>query len=116
MSAEVLQSLWRVWPRPQVDAFAMCLNHSLLMFSSPVPDPRALAVDALAQAWDGPSLYPFLPMPLLPRVLRKLQRRLHAEVVLTFPRNTLAPWYPILVQLSQVPGAEVFRFPQEKIS
>ena len=111
MSAEVLEDLWRMWPRPQVDAFATCLNHRLPMYFSPVPDPRAVAVDALAQPWDGPSLYLFPPTPLLPRVLRKLQRLPHAQVVLIFPKNTLAPWYPLLVELSRVPGAEVIRLP-----
>ena len=110
--AEVLELLWQRWPRPRLDAFATCLNHRLPRYFSPVPDPNAVAVDALAQQWDTQSLYLFPPAPLLPRVLRKLRARPHAEIVLVFPNNTLAPWYPRLLELSRAPGAEVIRLPQ----
>ena len=37
---------------------------------SPVPEPRALAVDALSQDWQGRSMYMFRPFPLLSKVMQ----------------------------------------------
>ena len=110
-SAQVLEDLWEIWPPPQIDAFATCLSKSLPDYYSPVPDPQALAVDALAQSWEGPPLYMFPPTPLLPIVLRRLLSRPHAEVVLIVPRNPQAPWFPLLLRLIDRPGTEVIKLP-----
>ena len=50
---------------PVVDMFATVHNTHLPQFMSPVPEPRALAIDALSQDWQGRSLYMFPPFPLL---------------------------------------------------
>ena len=64
----------RVVPAPQDresylqglgDMFATLSNSHLPRFMSPVPKPRALAVDALSQDWQGRSMYMFPPFPLL---------------------------------------------------
>lgn len=111
LSSQVLNTLWERWPRPQVDAFATCLNHRLPQYFSPVVDPKALGVDGLSQNWQNRSLYMFPPDPLLPLVIRKLLKDPHGEVFLVFPLNTLAPWYPKLLTLTERPGAELLRLP-----
>ena len=55
---------------------------------SPIPEPRALAVDALSQDWEGRSMYMFPPFPLLNKVIQKLRSTQVAEVIL------VAPWWP----------------------
>ena len=42
---------------PEVDMFATLSNSHLPRFMSPIPEPRALAVDALSQDWQGRSMY-----------------------------------------------------------
>lgn len=99
IKAETLDHLWTIWPRPQIDAFATCLNFRLPRYFSPVPDPEAEAVNAMVQDWTQESLYMFPPTPLLPAVLRKLHKP-HAQVVLIVPWDQGAPWFPWLLNLS----------------
>ena len=50
------------------DVSATLSNSHLPRFMSPIPEPRALAVDALSQDWQGRSTYMFPPFPLLSKV------------------------------------------------
>ena len=68
--------------------FTTASNSHLPWFMSPIPEPRALAVDALCQDWQGRSVYMFPPFPLLNKVIQKLQSTQAAEVIL------IAPWWP----------------------
>ena len=54
---EIVKRIFRVWGTPEVDMFATLSNSHLPRFMSPVPEPRALAVDALSQDWQGRSMY-----------------------------------------------------------
>ena len=45
----------------------------LPQFMSLIPEPRALAIDALSQDWQGWSMYMFPPFPLLSKVLQRLR-------------------------------------------
>ena len=60
---EILERIFRVWGTPEVDMFATLSNSHLPRFMSPIPEPRALAVDALSQDWQGRSMYMFPPIP-----------------------------------------------------
>ena len=61
-----------------MDMFATVSNSSLPQFMSPIPEPRALAVDALkTQDWQGRSMYMFPPFPLLSKVIQKLRWIIH---------------------------------------
>ena len=111
LSAQVLEQLWQRWSRPLIDAFATCLTRRLPDYYSPVPDPQARAIDALSVSWEGPPLYMFPPTPLLHIVLRKLLSHPHAEVILIFPRNPQAPWFPLLLRLLNRPGAQLVQLP-----
>ena len=52
-----------------------CLSpkHTPPQFMSPVPEPPALATDALSQDWQGRSMYLLPPFPLLSKVIQKLR-------------------------------------------
>ena len=44
---QVFQIICQIWPRPMVDMFATKMNNKLPLCVSSVPDPNAMAVDAL---------------------------------------------------------------------
>ena len=46
---------------PTVDMFAKVHCTNLPHFMSPIPEPQALAIDALSQDWQGRSMYMFPP-------------------------------------------------------
>jgi hypothetical protein len=52
--------------------FATKLNNRLPQYMSPLPDPKALAVNALAVSWDGMIAYAFPLTPLIQAVLNKV--------------------------------------------
>ena len=85
---EIVKRIFRLWGTPEVDMFATVLNSHLSRFMSPIPEPRALAVDALSQDWQGRSMYMFPPFSLLNKVIQKLRCTQAAEVIL------VAPWWP----------------------
>ena len=66
--------------------------HSPQHASSPVHalvlEPRALAIDALSQDWQGRSMYMFPPFVLLNKVIQELRTTQTGEVIL------IAPWWP----------------------
>ena len=70
--SEVFQSICSRWHRPQIDLFATRFN-KLRLFVSPVPDPLALAVDALSLPWEDLDAYDFPPAAILGKVVEKLQ-------------------------------------------
>ena len=79
---EIVKHIFRAWGTPEVDMFATLSNSHLPRFMSPVPEPRALAVDALSQDWQVRSMYMFPPFPLLSKVVQKLRSTHVAEVIL----------------------------------
>ena len=75
---EIVSRIFRVWGTPEVDMFATLSNSHLPRFMFPVPEPRALAVDALSQDWQGRSMYMFPHSPCSTRSCRNygpLRRR-----------------------------------------
>ena len=95
---EIVEHIFRVWGTPEVDMFATLSNSHLPRFMSPIPEPRALAVDALSQDWQGRSMYMFPPFPLLSKVMQKLRSTQVAEVILVawWPSQS---WFPHLLRL-----------------
>ncbi|XP_046582716.1 uncharacterized protein LOC124290072 [Haliotis rubra] len=57
---------------------------------SPVPDPLAWAVDALAISWEGMKTYAFLPPILLLQVLRKINQTRVLQLILNRGYSTRA--------------------------
>ena len=67
---EVVNLIFRLWGTPVVDIFATVHNTHLPQFVSPVPEPRALGIDALSQDWQWRSMYMFLSFPCSTESLR----------------------------------------------
>ena len=68
----VFQSIVLHWGNPNIDLFATSLNFKVTTFVSPVPDPRAYAVDAMSLSWEGMFDYVFPPFRFLAPVLHKI--------------------------------------------
>ena len=96
---KIVERIFRVWGTPAVDMFATLSNSHLPRFMSPIPEPRALAVDALSQDWPGRSMYIFPPFPLLNKGMQKLRSTQVAEVILVAPWWPSQSWFPHLLRL-----------------
>ena len=96
---EIVHHIFRVWGTPEIDMFATVSNSHLPRFMSLIPDPRAIAVDALSQDWQGRSMYIFPPFPLLNKVIQKLRATQKAEVILIALWWPNKPWFPQLLRL-----------------
>ena len=80
----VLQAITQEWGIPTLDLFAKRWNHKLPLFVSPVPDPSAMAVNALSMSWKAVWAYAYPPPALLPKILQKVQRD-RCELILIAP-------------------------------
>ena len=96
---EIVKRIFGLWGTPEVDMFATVSNSHLPWFMYPIPEPRALAVDALSQDWQGRSMYMFSPFPLLNKVIQKLWSTQAAEVILIAPWWQKQSWFPHLLRL-----------------
>ncbi|KAJ1168361.1 hypothetical protein NDU88_000287 [Pleurodeles waltl] len=94
--------IFQMWGFPRIDLFATRENtHCPLFCSLQYPVQGALG-DAFLITWCDQLLYAFPPIPLIPRVLRKI-RQDRAQVILIaldWPRRV---WYSDLLQLSLCP-------------
>ncbi|XP_077991032.1 uncharacterized protein LOC144445368 [Glandiceps talaboti] len=95
---KIAHLLFLHWGEPTVDLFATFMNRKLPLFVSPIPDPRAMATDALSMSWKGLSAYAFPPFALLPIVLRKIQEE-SSSVILVAPLWPNRSWFPVLLSL-----------------
>ncbi|KAJ1176911.1 hypothetical protein NDU88_002178 [Pleurodeles waltl] len=99
---DLVLHIFGMWGTPQVDLFATQENaHCPLFCSLQYPLLGALG-DAFQMSWRGQLLYAFPPIPLIPRVLRKV-RQDQAQVILVAPDWPRRVWYTDLLQLSQCP-------------
>jgi len=93
-----LDSVFSGWGKPMIDLFATRLNFRLPLYVSPVEDPQAWSVDALALDWTGLAAYAFPPPVLLPRVLRKVRSE-SCSLILLAPNWPAQPWFPLLLSM-----------------
>ena len=101
---EVFLSICKKWHQPQVDLFATRFNHKLPQFVSPVPDPLAVAVDALTLPWEDLDAYAVPPTSILGKVVEKLLDSRYQRVILIAPGWPNMPWFWDLVAMSsQIP-------------
>ena len=77
---------------PSFDLFASRLTYKLPSYASRLPDPSASFIDAFSFAW-GKDLYMFPPLPLIARVVQKIQSDEATNVLL------ITPAWPALVSL-----------------
>ena len=95
---EVVKLIFRLWGTPVVDMFATVQNTHFPQFTcmSPVPEPRALVIDALSQDWQGRSMFMFPPFSLRNKVIQKLRTTQTGEVILIDPWWLSQLWFPHL--------------------
>ena len=112
---EVVNLIFRLWGTPVVDMFATVHNTHLPQFMSPIPETRALTIDALSQDWQGRSMYMFPPFPLLSKVIQKLRTIQTGKVILITPWWPSQAWFPHLLRLS-VDHPEFFQYRRDLLS
>ena len=113
---EVVNLIFRLWGTPVVDRFATVHNMHLPQFKALVPEPRALAIDALSQAWQGRSMYMFPPFLLLNKVIQKLRTTQTGVLILIAPWWPSQPWFPHLLRLSVDHLLRFFQYPRDLLS
>ena len=94
----VITEIKRIWDPPLIDLFATLLNHKLPLYVSPLPDPAAVAVDAISMSWENLVGYAYPPTPLIRKVLAKIldSRSLIYLVAPCWPNQA---WFPNLLDL-----------------
>ena len=91
------------WGPPQVDLFAIAMNHRLHRYFSPCPDPEALAIDALRSDWPNEVLYSFPPACMLFQFLQRYQENTDQNILLVLQWSPQARWVPLLNSLCAKP-------------
>ena len=87
---------------PNIDLFATRLNNRLPVYVSPIPDDRALAIDALSMNWDRIHAYAFPPFALILAIISKIRQH-QCKIVLVAPFWPEASWFPELLRLLVAP-------------
>ena len=82
---------------PTLDAFASRETAQLERYMTWFQDPQAVASDALLNSWDKVT-YLFPPVPLLLKVLQKVQKQ-KIRAVLVCPQWPTALWWPLVVEM-----------------
>ena len=96
---KVVNILFSMWDKPNIDLFASAHNRKLTVFCSMTPSPLAYCKDAFSISWTPFCLgYAFPPQHLLSRVLQKV-RQDKARLILIAPFWPTRSWYTNLIQL-----------------
>jgi hypothetical protein len=100
----VVEEVFAIFGRPNIDLFASRHNHKLPTYCSWEPDSAAWAIDSLSLSWEGMWAYAYPPISLIPRVINKI-RTSACRVLLVAPWWPLRPWFPGILQLlSDIPA------------
>lgn len=101
LDRSLLREIFGRFGNPVLDLFATYRNTVVARFFSPFPDPRAVAVDALALDWSHQGLvYAFPPWKLVPEVIRKWEACEGTDLILIAPLRGKDSWVPELVSLA----------------
>ena len=72
LNQEIANKIFQIMDFPSIDLFATRLNHRLPIYVSPIPDQKALSIDALSMDWNRIHPYAFPPFHLIPAVINKI--------------------------------------------
>ena len=72
LNQEIANKIFQIMDFPSIDLFATRLNHRLPIYVSPIPDQKALSIDALSMDWNRIHAYVFPPFHLIPAVINKI--------------------------------------------
>ena len=98
LNQSVANAVFRMTQFPNLDLFTTRLNHKLPLYVSPIPDQKALSIDALTMNWNHIHGYAFPPFHLIPSVINKI-RTAQCKVVLIAPFWPNRTWFPELLNL-----------------
>jgi len=108
LSQEVVErEIFSRWGKPLVDLCATSLNTKCPLYISPVPDPQALATDALSVDFQGLEAYVYPPQQILPRILQKYQLVENCKLLIVAPWWPHQSWFPTLNQLCIEPPLQL---------
>ena len=97
---QVVENLFRMWFRPDVDLFATRYNRKCRMFVSPYPDDEAIAVDGLSMDLEGLIAYAYPPRQILAKLLQKFQMTQNCKLIVIAPYWPNQKWFPDLLRLA----------------
>ena len=98
LNQEIANKIFQIMDFPLIDLFATRLNHRLPFYVSPIPDQKALSLDALTMDWNHIHAYAFPPFHLIPAVINKVWLS-QCKIVLIAPLWPDRPWFPELLGL-----------------
>ena len=98
LNQKIANAIFHMTNFPNIDLFATRLNHRLPLYVSPIPDEKALAIDAFTMNWNHIHAYAFPPFHLIPSVLNKI-RQSQCRIVLVAPLWPNRSWFPELLNL-----------------
>ena len=98
LNQEIANKIFQIMDFPSIDLFATRLNHRLPLYVSPIPDQKALSIDAISMAWNRINAYAFPPFHLIQTVINKI-RISQCKIVLIAPQWPDRPWFPELLGL-----------------
>ena len=98
LNQEIANKVFQIMDFPSIDLFATHLNHRLPFYVSPIPDQKALSIDALSMDWNRIHAYVFPPFHLIPAVINKIWLS-QCKIVLIAPLWPDRPWFPELLSL-----------------
>ena len=99
---KIFQGICQIWHSPMVDMFATKMNNKLPLYVSPVPDPNAMAVDALNISWQALDGYAYCPVALIPKLVQKM-RTYACRMIVVAPGWPGMSWFGDLIELSTKP-------------
>ena len=98
LDQEIANKIFQIMDFPSIDLFATRLNHRLPLYVSPIPDQKALSIDAITMDWNRIHAYAFPPFHLIQAVINKI-RISQCKIVLIAPLWPDRPWFPELLGL-----------------
>ena len=110
LNQEIANKIFQIMDFPSIDLFATRLNHRLPFYVSPIPDQKALSIDALSMDWNRIHAYAFPPFHLIPAVINKIRLSQckivliaplwpDRPIVLIAPLWPDRPWFPELLSM-----------------
>ena len=73
LDQEIANKIFQIMDFPSIDLFATGLNHRLSLHVSPIPDQKALSIDAITMDWNHIHAYAFPPFHLIQAVINKIR-------------------------------------------
>ena len=73
LNQEIANKIFQIMDFPSIDLFATHMNHRLPLYVSPIPDQKALSIDAISMDWNHIHTYAFPPFHLIQTVINKIR-------------------------------------------